>query len=201
MGEPTDITTLLSSWDDYDDASDRLFPLVYAELRAIAAGRMSAERPGHTLEPTGLVHEAYLKLVNEWRTPGRDGPNLDDRSHFFAAASVAMRRILVDHARKHKAIKRGGGRHRIDADQLPANLDELASTTDPAGVILFDEALTTLESEDERAASVVRLRFFAGLTTREIADILDMSERTVHREWAFARARLFTLLASDQDKD
>lgn len=197
MNERTDITTLLSSWDDYDDAPERLFPLVYDQLRAMAAGRMKAERPGHTLEPTGLVHEAYLKLVAEWRSPGHDGPNLDDRTHFFAAASVAMRRILVDHARKHLALKRGGGRHRIDAELLPADLSELATMPDPAAVLLFDEALSTLEEEDERAASVVRLRFFAGLKPREIAEMLDMSERTVHREWSFARARLFSLLTDE----
>ena len=197
MSERADITTILSSWDDYDDAPERLFPLVYDQLRSIAAGRMSAERAGHTLEPTGLVHEAYLKLVAEWRAPGRDGPNLHDRSHFFAAASVAMRRLLVDHARKHLAVKRGGDRHRVDADLLPADMNELATVTDPASVLLFDEALSALEREDERTASVVRLRFFAGLKTREIAEMLDMSERTVHREWSFARARLFTLLTEE----
>ena len=180
----TDVTALLHRAVVDGEVASELFPLVYGELRAIAARRMSGERAEHTLQATALVHEAYLRLVNDERMDWRG------RRHFFGAAAEAMRRVLVDHARKAKAEKRGGDRARlsITAAQLVQEDD------DPEALLALDEALGKLEREDPRAAEVARLRTFAGLSVAEVTDALELSERTVMREWAYARARLYELL-------
>jgi len=156
-----------------------LLPLVYDGLRAIAARQMKSERPGHTLGPTALVHEAYLRLVG-------DGPiSWAGKAHFYAAAAEAMRRILVDHARARGSQKRGGGRLRLALDIV-----ELASREDPFEILALDEALCRLEEQDVRMAEIVKLRFFAGLEDEEAARVLGISRRTVCREWTLARAFL-----------
>ena len=163
-----------------------LLPLVYDDLRAHAARQMQAERGGHTLEATALVHEAWLRLAGDRHM------DWSGRRHFYGAAAEAMRRVLVDHARKVRAQRRGGDRAR-----LSLTLVDLAQSEDPDRVLALDEALQSLEREDARAAEVARLRFFAGLSVAETAAALDVSERTVMREWTFARARLSELLGPD----
>ncbi len=187
-GAPGDVTRLLRSVGDDGAARDRLLPLVYDELHRIAQGRMAGERAGHTLQATALVNEAYVRLV------GVEEIDWNDRSHFFGIAAEAMRRVLIDHARKRASQKRGGGRGRLDL-----TVADLAADTEPETMIAVDEALTKLEAEDPQAATVVKLRFFAGLTAGEAARAMDVSERTVMREWAFARARLFELLGGERD--
>ena len=183
-----EVTRLLREAHQRKDASGELLPLVYEQLRAIANNRMREERAGHTLQATALVHEAYMKLVN--------GPEVDweSRAHFFRAAAEAMRRILIDHARKRKSEKRGGGRA-----ALPINVVDLAEEADPDQVLALEEAMQRLEAEDARAAEVVKLRFYAGLSVEETAEAMGVSERTVMREWAFARARLFQWLNPADD--
>ena len=180
-----EVTAILKGGEAADGWS-QLLPLVYDELRQLAAGQMGRERGEHTLQPTALVHEAWMRLVDD------RGLSWSSRRHFFGAAAQAMRRVLVDHARKVAASKRGGDRQRqplIGVD--PQVMGE------PEQVLALDEALTTLEGEDARAAEVARLRHFAGLSVAETAQALEVSERTVMREWSFARARLSELLATD----
>jgi RNA polymerase sigma factor (TIGR02999 family) len=167
-------------------ASSDLLPLVYDHLRALAAARMRSERSDHTLAPTALVHEAYLKLV------GNPSLRWNDRVHFFHAAAQAMRRILVDHARA-----KGVRRRAVDAKRVMASLADLVAEDDSEGILALDEALGRLEAVDADAAQVVRLRFFAGLSVEETAEALGCSVRTVMREWAFARAWLFDAMAGD----
>jgi RNA polymerase sigma factor (TIGR02999 family) len=165
-------------------AAAELLPLVYAELRKLAAARMAAERADHTLNPTALVHEAYLRLVG-----GAHAPDWNGRAHFFAAAAEAMRRILVESARRRAANKRGGRRARVplaDADPGYAPAD--------AELLAIDEALDRLAAEDPAAARFVQLRYFAGLTAEEAADALGLSRSTAYEHWAYARARLRCLL-------
>ncbi|MBL8763063.1 MAG: sigma-70 family RNA polymerase sigma factor [Phycisphaerae bacterium] len=181
MPEPPDLTQLMRHAAAGDRvAADRLLPLVYAQLRAVARDRMRGERHGHTLQATALVHEAYVKLVNsgdvEW----------GGRAQFFLAASEAMRRILIDHARKKGAAKRGG---RAAAVSL-GGVADLARESSPEQIVSFDDAFVRLEREMPQAAAVVRLRFFAGLTAVDTARALGVSERTVMREWTYARAWL-----------
>lgn len=166
--------------------SEALLPLVYEELRAIAAGRMGVERAGHTLQATALVHEAYVRLLADER------PGWRDRGHFFAAAAEAMRRILIDHARRVRSQKRGGDLQRVTLGGREGSGGDLE--LGPDELIALDEALERLAAEDPRAAEVTRLRFFAGLSVEETAAALELSVRSVHREWAFARARLVELL-------
>ena len=174
-----------------DNAPD-LLPLVYADLRAAARRLMSSERRDHTLQPTALVSEAYLRLAKggpiAWASP----------REFFLAAAQAMRRILVEHARQRGAKKRGGG-----GDWSRATLDvvDLSSDDDCARLVALDEAVSRLEAEDERAAAVVRLRFYAGLDVDETAEVLGVSRRTALRDWEFARARLFRDLSGRDDGD
>ena len=182
-----EVTRILRELEDSEHAPDALLPLVYDQLRAIAQRRMNQERPGHTLAATALVHEAYVRLIGTASTTYRD------RGHFFAAAAEAMRRILIDHARRNRSQKRGG-----DRQALPLSVIDLADEPDLDLVLALDEAVSTLEQEDPRAATVVKLRFFAGLEVAETAEAMGVSERTVMREWAFARARLFQLM---QDSD
>lgn len=185
-----EVTEILRDLGQRPDAAEALLPLVYAQLRAIAQKRMAGERPGHTLEATALVHEAYMRLL------GNQEIDWQSRGHFYGAAAEAMRRILIDHARKKGSQKRGGGRQPV-----AMNIVDLASEQDPADILALDEAITTLAGEDPRAAEVVRLRFYAGLSVEETAAALGVSERTVMREWSYARARLFQLLADDADAE
>jgi RNA polymerase sigma factor (TIGR02999 family) len=185
---PKDVTLLLQSVGRDGDASQRLLSAVYEELRAMARQRLRHERAGHTLQATALVHEAYLKLIGQQSLPWRH------RAHFFGACANAMRQILVEHARAKTAQKRGGGRRRAEL------IDAAADAADLDLILAVDESLERLRAEDARAAEVVELRFFAGLETSEIAAALETSERTVHREWAFARARLLQMFQSDDPK-
>ena len=166
-----------------DAASQDLLQCVYDQLHAIAQRRVASERPGHTLQATALVHEAYMRLIGDSPTPWRD------RGHFYLAAAEAMRRILVDYARARGAEKRGGNRKR-----LPLSVCDLADSEDPGRILALDAALVRLQEEDASGAAVVRLRFFAGLTVEETASALGVSERSVKREWAYARAKLFRYL-------
>jgi RNA polymerase sigma factor (TIGR02999 family) len=161
-------------------ASEDLMPLVYKELRRLAAARMAHEAVGQTLQPTALVHEAWLQLV------GRGNQSWQNRAHFFAAASIAMRRILIDNARRKARLRHGGGRVRMYMQRL-----NLAEAMPNDSVLLIDEALDQLEKDDPQQAHVVLLKFFGGLTNLEVAETLGVSERTVDRQWACARARLF----------
>lgn len=168
---------------------DRLLPLVYDELRSLARSHLRNERIEHTLQPTALVHEAYLRLLGAAR------PSWNDRRHFFGAAAEAMRRILIEHARKRGRAKRGGKRVRVDLSGV-----DLASDEDLEQVVALDDAFRRLEEQDPRAADVVRLRVFAGLSVEETARATDLSERTVKREWAFARAWLYQALRADEHR-
>ena len=161
-------------------ATDELLPLVYHELRRQAAARMAHEPAGQTLQPTALVHEAWLRLI------GNGDCMWQNRAHFFGAAAEAMRRILIENARRKSRLKRGGDQVRVDLDQL-----DLAATTPDEKVLLIDEALQRLRVQDEEKAQVVTLKFFGGLTNHEVADALGVTERTVERHWAYAKAWLF----------
>ena len=162
-----------------EQALATLLPMVYEELRKLAASRMGAERGDHTLQATALVHEAYLRLV------GNRHQEWESRAHFFGAAAEAMRRILVDHARAKAGLKRGGGLRK-----LPLDVVDLASDDDPEQILALDGAISRLEEKDPNSARVVRLRFYAGLSVEETASALGISPRTVKREWAFAKAFL-----------
>ena len=159
---------------------------VYEQLRGLARARLASERPGHTLQPTALVHEAWLKLAQHERGAQTS------RAGFFAAAAEAMRQILVDYARTRRRVKRGGGaaRQAVEVDELPAKLPATFNGT-PEEILALDGAIRRLEREDPMAAKVVTMRFFAGLSVPETAEALDVSERTVKREWQFARAWLY----------
>jgi RNA polymerase sigma factor (TIGR02999 family) len=163
-----------------------LFSLVYDELKRIATRQMAGERDGHTLQTTALVHEAYVRLV------GGEPLSWASRAHFFHSAAQAMRRILVEHARARGAAKRGRGRKR-----LPVNVADLAAQDDPETILAVDDAISRLEEQDPRAAQIVRLRFYAGLGLEDTARALDASERTIRREWSYARVRLFRLLGGE----
>ncbi|QDU21743.1 ECF-type sigma factor [Urbifossiella limnaea] len=176
----SDVTRLLVAAQAGDrQAAAELLPLVYDELRRLAAARMAAEAPGHTLDATALVHEAYLRLVG-----GENRPTWEHRRQFVAAAAEAMRRILVDHARRARAEKRGGDRGRVPIDGLPA------AATDPTDWAEVDDALGRLAALDAGAAAVVRLKVFGGASVEEAADLLGVSRATAYRDWAFARAWL-----------
>jgi RNA polymerase sigma factor (TIGR02999 family) len=177
----SDVTLLLSAIEQGDPhAADQLLPLVYDELRRLAAQKLAQERPGQTLQATALVHEAYLRLVG-----GEQAQAWNGRGHFFAAAAEAMRRILVGRARHKGRIRHGGGHRRVEL--LDA---EVAAPTSDEQVLLLDEALTRLATARPQAAEVVKLRFFTGLTLGEIAPLLGLSPRSCRRLWAFARALL-----------
>ena len=167
-------------------ASEDLLPLVYAELRQLAAMRMAREAAGQTLQPTALVHEAWLRLVTE------GDRTWENRAHFFRAAALAMRRILVDRARNKSSLKRGGGRERVNIEDI----DLAAAPTDDR-VLLVDDAVTRLEADDPESAHVVTLKFFGGLTNKEVAESLGVTERTVERQWAYAKACLFQMIREE----
>ena len=160
-----------------------LLPLVYDELRAIARQRMAQENPGHTLQTTALVHEAYVRLA------GGGDARFANRAHFFHAAAEAMRRILTEHARRRGSMKRGGGQR-----LAPSNVLDLAAAPDSEQILALDDAIRRLEQEMPQAAAVVRLRFYAGLSVDDAAEALGIAPRTVNREWTYARAWLFRCL-------
>ncbi len=176
---PDDATRLLHAVTRGDPgAVEQLLPLVYDELRALAARRLRAERPDHTLQPTALVHEAFLRLVHQ------EGQEWGGRAHFFAVAATAMRRILTDHARRRATAKRGGEWKRVDLAH--ANVGQ----SDELDVLVLDDLLNKLAALDARKARVVELRFFSGLAVEEIADVLGVSKTTVESEWRATRAWL-----------
>jgi RNA polymerase sigma factor (TIGR02999 family) len=169
-------------------ALNRFYDAVYAELRALAVQKMATERSGHTLPPTALVHEAYLRLG------GADAFKFENRAHFFGAAAEAMRRILVDSARRHGQLKRGGGQQRVELEET-----QIAAPAEDEKLLLVNEALDTLAREDPLTAEVVKLRYFVGLKHQEIADALGLGESTVRAYWAAARVRLFELIGQRAD--
>jgi RNA polymerase sigma factor (TIGR02999 family) len=186
---PEEITGLLAAARQGDDsATRRLMALVYDELRAVARRQLHHRRPGQTITTTALVHEAYLKLVDHGGVPGQD------RSHFFSVAAIAMRHILVDSARRHVAKKRGGEEVRIELDEFHLGAAEPDAEARVLEVLAVDRALTSLAELNERLSRLVELRFFAGLTEEETAEVMETSERTVRRDWRKARAFLFQAL-------
>lgn len=185
MAEPAGerITQLLQAWQQGDArCGEELVPLVYADLRQIARMRLSAERHGHTLQPTALVHEAWLRLMQQ------HGASWQNRAQFFAIAAQAMRRILVDHARRRQAGKRGAGQAAIQIDDLA---DVLVGPVPDEQMLALDAALERLAALDDRQARIVELRFFGGLSVDETAIVLALSPTTIKREWATARIWLF----------
>jgi RNA polymerase sigma factor (TIGR02999 family) len=176
-----EVTRILDAIQRGDSkAADALLPLVYDELRRLAAQRMAHEAPGQTLQATALVHEAWLRLG------GDDQPSWQNRAHFFAAAAEAMRRILIDNARRKNYLRHGGGAERVNLDGL-----DLAASVDGEQLLALNEALDHLAAHDATKAQVVKLRFFAGLTNEQVARVLGVSEPTVKRHWTYARAWLF----------
>ncbi|WP_233256695.1 sigma-70 family RNA polymerase sigma factor [Opitutus sp. ER46] len=181
LAATSEITRLLQACGRGErQASAELLPLVYDELRRHAAVRMASEPAGQTLQPTALVHEAWLRLNRD------DAQVWQNRAHFFGAAAEAMRRILIENARRKSRLKRGGDRQRVNFDDV-----ELADTTPDEKILLIDEALERLQLEDPEKARVVLLKFFGGRTNQEVAEMLDVTERTVERHWAYAKAWLF----------
>jgi len=184
MAGEQDVTGLLLAWRSGDStAVDRMLPLIYEHLRQIAHRQLGHERSDHSLATTDLVHEAYLRLVDQTRA------QWGDRAHFFAVASQVMRRILVDHARGHQAVKRGGGRQPVTFEDGLALADERADV-----LVALDDALERLGELDRRLARVVEYRFFGGLTDVETAEILGVTDRTVRRDWVKAKAWLYDAL-------
>jgi RNA polymerase sigma factor (TIGR02999 family) len=176
-----DVTRILSAIEQGDPrAAERLLPLVYDELRKLAARRLKQEKPGQTLQATGLVHEAYLRLVE-----GQEAQRWDSRGHFFAAAAEAMRRIVVDTARRKRAEKHGGRLGRQDLEAI-----DIEAPTLSEDLLALDEALTKLEAEDPAKARLVKLRYFAGLTEEETASVLGLSRTTAQRHWRYAKVWL-----------
>jgi RNA polymerase sigma factor (TIGR02999 family) len=183
-----DVTHILSAIEQGDPkAAEQLLPLVYDELRRLAAQRLAHERPGQTLQATALVHEAYVRLVDD-----RENRGWDNRGHFFAAAAEAMRRILVERARGKGRVKRGGEWRRVDLEDLA-----LAVSAPPDLLLTLDEAITGLEAEDPAAAALVRLRYYAGLSVEEAGASLGISNATAYRHWAYARAWMAADLLDD----
>ena len=179
-----EVTQLLADWSKGDrSALDKLFPLVHAELRRIARRQMSEEQPGHTLQATALVNEAYLKLT------GQEGLKLQDRAHFFAVCAQVMRHILIDHARAHARDKRGGGAIQVSLNESAAIVGEQAEH-----FIALDDALRTLERVDPQKGKIVELRYFAGLSIEQTAEVLNISPRTVRREWQRSKAWLYRII-------
>ena len=176
---------LLELRDGHAGAMDRLFPLVYEELRRIAHRAIRGERTGHTLGTTGLVHEAYIRLADQTRLEYRD------RGHFYGIAARAMRHILVDYARRHRAAKRGGAKQMIVLDESLLGIEERAEA-----LLALDEALTELEALDPRLGQVVQCRYFAGLTEEETAEVVGVTSRTVRRDWLKAKGWLYRQLTS-----
>jgi RNA polymerase sigma factor (TIGR02999 family) len=176
----SDVTRILNAMGDGDSkAAEELLPLVYNELRRLASHKMANETAGQTLQPTALVHEAWLRLV------GSENPQFEGRGHFFAAAAEAMRRILIDRARQKLSLKRGAGVEQVSLDKI-----DVAVAADDDTLLALDEAMSKLSQEDPDSAGFIKLRFFAGLTNAEAAQALGIPERTARRHWSFARAWL-----------
>jgi RNA polymerase sigma factor (TIGR02999 family) len=174
MSEVTRILSVIPQGDP--SAAEQLLRLVYDELRRLAAAKMAQEKPGQTLDPTALVHEAYIRLVDVEKAQ-----RWDSRGHFFAAAAEAMRRILIDNARRKRRLKRGGDRQRVDLDSA-----DCASVASPDELVAIDDALGKLASEEPRAAQLVKLRYYAGMSVEQAAELLGISRSTAY--WAYARA-------------
>jgi RNA polymerase sigma factor (TIGR02999 family) len=187
MTAPTRV--LSANESDEPFVAEELLPLVYDELRRLAAQKLAQEKPGHTLQATALVHEAYARLVGSGETAAAREPRWDSRGHFFAAAAEAMRRILIDRAREKRSQKRGGGSKRFDIDAL-----DLATEATPDQLLAIDEALAGLARDDPAAARLVELRYFAGLTVDEAGKALGISTATAYRHWKYARAWLHSEL-------
>ena len=183
----SDVTLILDKVSRGDSAAaEELLPLVYDELRKIAAGRMAHEAAGQTLQATALVHEAWLRMV------GDGARTWENRAHFFGAASEAMRRILIENARRKSRLKRGGDQQRIELDEV-----NLAAATPDDKLLLIDEALEQLKATDEEKSRIVVMKFFGGLTNQEVAQTLGVTERTVERQWAYAKAWMFRQIQSE----
>ena len=177
----SDVTRILESIEHGDPkAADELLPLVYGELRKLAASKMANEAPNQTLQPTALVHEAWLRLV------GNDNPQFANRAHFFSAAAEAMRRILIDKARRKKAIHHGGDKQRVNIDSV-----DVAALADDEELLAVNEALDKLAAQNQVEAELVKLRYFVGMTLEEAAEVLGISARSADNYWAHARAWLF----------
>jgi RNA polymerase sigma factor (TIGR02999 family) len=188
---PKDVTQLLIDWGNGDqEAFAHLLPLVYDELCQIAARALRRERPEHTLQATALVHEAYVRLVDQGRV------RWQSRAHFLGIAAQVMRRLLVDHARRHHAAKRGGRGRKVSLDDV-LNVSEVRT----ADIVALDEALTGLAEVDAPQSRIVELRFFGGLTTEEVAEVLGMSPATVKREWSLAKAWLYRAIRTGDPHD
>jgi RNA polymerase sigma factor (TIGR02999 family) len=184
----SDITRMIAGIQQDDPkAADELLPLVYEELRKLAASKMANEAAGHTLQPTALVHEAWLRLV------GNQNQTFAGRAHFFAAAAEAMRRILIDKARRKRALRHGGGQQRVDVQEV-----NLASTVDDDQMLAVNEALDKLAAQNKSEAELVKLRYFVGMSLEEAAEVLGISARTADNYWAHARAWLFREIKSQR---
>ena len=182
----SELTVILNAIQKGDPkAAEELLPLVYEELRKLAASKLASQPPDQTLQPTALVHEVYLRLL------GDGSHSWQDRRHFFAAAAEAMRHLLVNRARRKAAVRHGGGLRRVDLDNVV-----VATKTTDDNILLISEALEMLAAHDADAAELVKLRFFAGMTFRQAAEVLGLSERTAKRSWAYARAWLFKEIQS-----
>lgn len=183
----SDVTQILAKIEQGNQAAaEQLLPLVYDELRKLAAAKLAHEKPGQTLQATALVHEAYVRLVEGQRQPW------NNRGHFFAAAATAMRRILVDNARRKQSLRQGGHLQKQDA-----NIDQLIPTSDSPSTLAIDEALQKLDNENPTVTKLVELRYFAGLTLDEAAEALGVSSRTAYRYWTYAKAWLHQELGKD----
>jgi len=193
----SEVTRILSAIDEGDpQAAEQLLPLVYDELRKLAAAKMAQEKPGQTLEATALVHEAYLRLDQSGGRESPESQRWNSRGHFFAAAAEAMRRILVENARRKRTEKHGGHRRRVNLDDS----DGIAAAP-PEDLLALDEALEQLTRRDPKAAQVVKLHCFAGLSIEQAAELLELSRTNAYRLWTFARAWLCSQLASGQGGD
>jgi len=185
---PAQITELLVNWANGDQSAlDTLMPVVYAELHRLAHHYMKRERPGHTIQTSALVNEAYLKLIDQRKT------RWQNRTQFFAISARLMRRILVDHARSHGYVKRGGGARKVSLGEV-ADLSQIGAND----VVILDEGLALLAEIDPRQSQIVELRFFAGLTIKETAEVMDLSPATIKTEWRTARAWLYRYMKKDQ---
>ena len=184
----SDVTRILESIEHGDPkAADELLPLVYGELRKLAASRMANEAPNQTLQPTALVHEAWLRLV------GNDNPQFANRAHFFSAAAEAMRRILIDKARRKRALRHGGDQQRVDIEGM-----DVAAPADEDELLAVNEALDKLAAQNQTEAELVKLRYFVGLTLEESAEVLGISARSADNYWAHARAWLYREIKAGQ---